>query len=62
MILAVNIPVEVIIIGGGDGKFRLYDYKSNIIVNTTDGFNSPIIDLSIVSGSEDSGFSVIAFG
>lgn len=62
MILAVNMPVEVIIIGGGDGKFRLYDYKSNIIVNTTDGFNSPIIDLSIVSGLEDSGFSVIAFG
>ena len=62
MILAVNMPVEVIIIGGGDGKFRLYDYKNNIIVNTTDGFNSPIIDLSIVYGSEDSGFSIIAFG
>ena len=52
----------LILIGCGDGKFRLYDYKNNKRASTHDGFNSPVVDLSIVTGSKDLGFSVIAFG
>lgn len=53
MILAINLPVDVLLIGGRDGKLRLYDYKSNSIASTHEGYKSPIVDLSIVYGNED---------